>query len=90
MINFCFNFNLGFLCLVGVASIAGFGVGSAAVFGFSSASGYAAFSGVGSRVGILSKFFIGNRLQLKLFRTFSLALNNKAKLFKKDFFQVFL
>ena len=37
--------------------------------------------GVDSRVGILSKFFIGNSLLLKLLRTFSLALNNNPKLF---------
>ena len=31
---------------------------------------------VDSRTGILSNFFIGNNLLLKLLRTFSLALNN--------------
>ena len=34
---------------------------------------------VGSRVGILSEFFIGNNLLLKLLRTFSLALNKNPK-----------
>ena len=48
--------------------------------------GSVATSGVGSRAGILSKFFIGNNLLLKLLRAFSLALNNIPKLFKKDFF----
>ena len=47
--------------------------------------GYVASSGVGShvvsRVGIVSKFFIGNNLLLKLLKTFSLALNNNPKLF---------
>ena len=42
-------------------------------------------SDIGSRVGISSKFFIGNNL-LKLLGTFSLALNSNYKLFKKDFF----
>ena len=50
--------------------------------------GYVASSGVGSRVGILSKFLIGNNLLLKLFRTFSLALNNNPKLFKKNSFSI--
>ena len=44
---------------------------------------------VASRVGILSKFFIGNNLLLKLFKSFSLALNNHPKLFKKDFLSSF-
>ena len=44
--NSCCNFNLSSLCLVGVAYVADFGTGSAA------------FSVVGSRVGILSKFYI--------------------------------
>ena len=44
--NSCCNFNLSFLYLVGVAYVADFGTGSAA------------FSVVGSRVGILSKFYI--------------------------------
>ena len=48
------------MCLVGVASVAGFGVGSAG------------FSGVGSCPGILSKFFTENNLLLKLFRSFFL------------------
>ena len=48
-------------------------------------------SGVGSRVGILSKFFIGKYLLLKLLRTFSLAVNNNHKLFRKTlFFNCFL
>ena len=34
-------------------------------------------SGVGSRAGLLCKFFIGNNMLLKLLRTFSLAINNK-------------
>ena len=49
-------------------------------------SGSVAGSGVGSRVGIWSTFFIGNNLFLKVLRTFSLVLNNSAKLFKKYFF----
>ena len=53
-------------------------------------SGSVAGSGVGSRVGVLFKFFSGNNLFLNLLRTFSLALNNSPKLFKKWFFQVFL
>ena len=70
------------MCLVGVASAAGFGVGSDATFGF-----VADF--VGSLAGILSKFFIGNNLLLKLLRNFSLALNSNPKLFKKYFFSGF-
>ena len=42
-INSCCNFNLDFLCLIGVASVAGFGVGSVATSGVGSAVG----SGVG-------------------------------------------
>ena len=40
----------------------------------------------GPGVGMLSKYFVGNNLRLKLLRTFSLALNNNPKLFKKYFF----
>ena len=60
------------MCLVGVASVV-----SVATSGFGSAVG----SVVGWLVGILSNFFIGNNLPLKLLRTFSLALNNNPKLF---------
>ena len=35
----CCNFSLDFLCLVGVASVAGFGIGSVATSGVSSAAG---------------------------------------------------
>ena len=45
-------------------------------------SGSVAGSGVGSRVAILSKYFIGNNLLLKVLRTFSLSLNNNPKLSK--------
>ena len=48
-------------------------------------SGSVAGCYVGSRVGILSKFFIGNNLLLKLLRTFSLALSSNTKLFQKGF-----
>ena len=65
------------MCFVGVASVADFGAGSVAT------SDSVAGSVHGSRDGILSKFFIGKNLLLKLLRTFSLALNNKSKLFKK-------
>ena len=51
------------------------------VFAFIAFFGSVACSGVDSRVGILSIFFIGNNLILKLLRTFSLALNNNPKLF---------
>ena len=50
------------------------------------AGGSAAGSGVGSHVGNLSKFFIAINLLLKLLTTFSLALNDNATLFEKDFF----
>ena len=50
--------------------------------------GSAAGSGFGLRVGIFSKFFIGNNLLLKLLRTLSLALNNNPKLFKKNSFSI--
>ena len=52
-------------------------------------SGFVDGPSVGSCVGILCKFFIGNNLLLKVLRTFSLALNTNPKLFK-TFFQVFL
>ena len=87
-INSCCNFNLDFLRLVRVASMAAFGVGTVGTFGVASAAtfgvGSAACSGVCSLVGILSKFGIRNNLLLKLSRLFSLALN------KNLVFQVFL
>ena len=43
-INFCRNFNLDFLCLVGVASVAYSGVGSVATFGVGFAAVSAIFS----------------------------------------------
>ena len=52
--------------------------------------GSVATSDVGSRVGILSKFFIGNNLLLKVLRTFSIALNNSSKFFQKIIFSCFL
>ena len=52
--------------------------------------GFVAGSGDSLRVGISYKFCIGNNLLLKLLRTFSLALIDNAKLFKNNFFQVFL
>ena len=78
-INSCCNFDLDFYCLAGVASVAGFRVDSVATS--SSVAG-----SVGSHVAILSKFFIGNNLLLKILRKISLALNNNPKLYKKDFF----
>ena len=48
-----------------------------------------ATSGVVLRVGILSKFFIGNNLLLKLLRTFSLALRIILSYLKKPFFNCF-
>ena len=54
------------MCLVGVAP-----VGSVATFNNVSA-GSAAGYGVGLNFGILSKFFIGNNLLLKLLITFLL------------------
>ena len=84
-INSRCNCNSDFFCLVRVVSVAGFGVGSLAASGVGSAAGF----DVGCGVVILSKFFIGNNLFLKLFGTFPLALNNNPKLFKKYFFQAF-
>ena len=59
---------------------------SGSVAGSLATSGSVAGSGVGSRAGILSKFFVGNNLILKLLKAFSLAPNNDPKSFKKDFF----
>ena len=73
--SFCGS-NLDFLCLVGVAATSG--VVSVAT------------SGVGLHVGILSKFFIGKNMLLKILREFPLALKSNPKLSKKDFFQLFL
>ena len=56
------------------------------VFAFAAFVGSVATSGVGSRVVILSKYFIGNNRLLKLLKTFSLALSNNPKLFRTDFF----
>ena len=50
--------------------------------------GSVAASGVGSRVGILTKVFIENNLLLIVLRTFTLALNNNLKLFEKTLFQL--
>ena len=61
-----------------------------AFIGSAATSGSVAGSGVGSSVEISSIFFVGNNLMLKLLRTFSLALSNNTKSFKKDFFQMFL
>ena len=79
-INYCCNFNLDFLRLVCVASMAAFGVGTVGTFGVASAACF----GVCSLVGILYKLVIGNNLLLKLFKLFSLALN------KNLILQVFL
>ena len=48
--------------------------------------GSGASSGVGSRVKILFRFFIGNNMLLKLLRTFSLALKSNTKLYLEIFF----
>ena len=55
-----------------------------------SISGFVAGSGDSLHVEISYKFCIGNNLLLKLLRTFSLALIDNVKLFKNNFFQVFL
>ena len=53
-------------------------------------SGFTAVSGVGSRVEILSQFFIENNQLLKLLRAFSLALSNNPNLIsEKRFFKCF-
>ena len=62
---------------------------SGSVAGSFATSGSVAGSSVASRVAILSKFFIGNNLFLKLLRTFSLTLSNNTKLFQKDFLKMF-
>ena len=54
-----------------MTSVASFGVGSVEILGICSAAGSAAFSGVGSRVGILSNFFIQNNLLFFLKNFFS-------------------
>ena len=52
-----------------------------AFLGSVATSGFVAGSGVGWRVGTLSKYFVWNNMLLKLSRIFSLALNNNPKLF---------
>ena len=52
--------------------------------------GYVASSGFGSLVGILSKFFIRNKVFWKLLRTFSLALKIILSYLKKTFSNVFI
>ena len=47
-------------------------------------------SGVGSPVGILSKFFTGNNMLLKLLRTFSLSLKIILSYSRKQFLNCFL
>ena len=88
--KFSHNFNEEILHLV-FALVAGSGsfATSGSVTGSFVTSGSVAGSGVGSCVVILSKFFIGNNLLLKLLRAFSLALNNSPQLCKKfsTFFQ---
>ena len=59
------------------------GVGSVATSGVGSVATSCVGSAGGSRLAFLSKFLIRNNLLLKLLRTFSLALNNNSKLFKK-------
>ena len=66
-----------FVAFVGSVATSGSVAGSVATFG--SVAGFA----VGARVGLLSKFFIGN--VFKTIKTFSVI-----KLFKKYFFQAFL
>ena len=83
---FCVKFLLLLLLLLLLVPFAT----SGSVAGSFATSGSVAGSVVGSRVGILSNFFTGNNLYLKLLRTFSLALNNNPKLFQKDVFQVLL
>ena len=61
-INSCRNFKLEFLCIVGVASVTGFGVSSVATSGVD----YAARFVARSCVGISCQFFIENNLLLKL------------------------
>ena len=82
MFNFNSSCNFNENILRVVFAFVGFVAGSGSVAGF----GSVVVSGVGSRVGILSKFFIGNNLPLKLLRTLSPALNNNPTLFKKYFF----
>ena len=56
------------------------------VAGVDSGAGWNANSNIGSRIGILSEFFIGNNLLLKLLRTFS---KNQSYVFeKKIFFEI--
>ena len=64
-----------------VSSVAASGVSFVATSGVCSV----ATSGGGLRVRILTEFFIGNNLLLKL-RNFCLALKNTPKLFEKKFF----
>ena len=66
------------MCPAAVASVAAFSVDSVASSGVGSTAGWGAE--------ILSKFFIGSNLLLKLLRTFSLAVNNNPELFKKRIF----
>ena len=64
---------MNIFCFCFCWSVATSGVGSVATYG------------VVSCARVLSKFFIGNNLLLKL-KTSYLALKNYSKLFKKDFF----
>ena len=87
--NFSQNFNEDILRLV--FAFVGSCATSNSVAGSFATSGSVSGTAAGSGVEILSKFFIGNNLILKLLRTFSLALNNNPKIFLKYFFlQVFL
>ena len=75
-----FAFSFSFVDFVGSVAFSGSIAGP-----FASSFSVADF-GVGSRVGILSEFFIGNNMLLKLLRTFPVALTNNTKLFKNTFF----
>ena len=92
--TFSRNFNEDILRLVftfvAFAAVVGSVATSGSIAGSFPISGSLFGSDVGSRVGILSIFFIGNNLLLKILKTFFLALNNNPKLFKKDFFHMFL
>ena len=76
-----------------MTSVASFGVGSVEILGICSAAGSAAFSGVGSRLGILSNFFIQNNLLFFLKNFFSwelFLLHNPLSYLKRDFLKMLL
>ena len=90
MIHFFYHFqfysqSFHILCLI--FAFIGLGVSYTTVLSCACSD---AGSGAGLAVRVLSRFFVGNILLLKLLRIFSLVLKNSPMLFRKDCFICFI